>query len=75
MDVIHHDPNEGVETVVNSARLHLKIQYIYSKSKLTSATIEKWDDHIKEFEDKNEKLKADLINLYSPFDFLESLNK
>ncbi len=60
---------------VNPTKLHLQIHYIFSKSKITENSIKKWDEYIDEYEHKNVKLKEDLVNLYSPFDFLSSLNK
>jgi hypothetical protein len=68
-------PMKGGNEIVNKTKLHLQVHYIYSKSEITKQAIEKWQEYITENEKKNEKLKSDLVNLYSPFDFLASLNK
>lgn len=65
----------GRSNQLNQTKLHIKVHYIYSKSEITETTILKWQDYIKEKETKNEELKKDLTNLYSPFGFIDSLNK
>ena len=55
-------------------RLHLQFNYIYSKAKICEDAIKKWDEYIVFKEQENKDLERDLELLYSPFDFLSSLN-
>ena len=55
-------------------KLHLQFNYIYSKAKICEDAIKKWDEYITQKEEENNELERDLELLYSPFDFLSSLN-
>lgn len=68
-------PMRGGNDPINKTKLHVQVHYIYSKSEITKSAIDKWEEYIEEHESKNGKLKNDLVNLYSPFDFITSLNK
>lgn len=55
-------------------RVHLQFNYIFSKAKICEDAIRKWDEYISIKEQENQDLERDLELLYSPFDFLSSLN-
>lgn len=55
-------------------KLHIQFHYIYSKAKICEDAIKKWDEYIAFKDQENKDLERDLELLYSPFDFLSSLN-
>ena len=66
-------PLRSAQREAADVRVHIQVQYVFSKAKICEEAIGNWRLLIEDYERQSEKFRRDLDQMYRPFDFLATI--